>query len=115
MLEEQKVGKEERKWGAMRAGRIEGGKCTTAVVTFYDTVRRRASDKHRHTGQASGFAKIREFRGTGYMRYLLAAGDSDGIRRRYLPVQADGLAYRFLGDPIDRLRRTHCARLVLRL
>jgi len=75
-----------------------------AVVTFYDAVRRRASDKHRHTGLASGFAKIREFRSTGYMHYLLAPGDSDGIRRWYLPVQADGLAYRLLGGPIDRLR-----------
>lgn len=102
--------------GAMRAGRAEArGKCAAAVVTFYDTVRRRASDKHRHTGQVSGFAKIRELRGAGYMCCLLAPGDSDGIRRWYLPIQADGLAYRFLGHPIDRLRRTRCGFLVLRM
>lgn len=85
------------------------------VVTFYDIVRRRASDKHRHTGQPSGFAKIREFRGAGYMLYLLAPGDSDGIRRRYLHIQADGLAHRLLGYSIDRLCRTHCAFLVVRM
>lgn len=98
----------------MRAERVEeGGKCAAAVVTFYDIVRRRASDKHRHTGQVAGFAKTREFRGAGYMRCLLAPGDSDGIRRWYLPIQADGLAHRLLGHPIDRLRRTRCAFLGL--
>lgn len=47
------------------------------------------------------------------MRYLLASSDSDGVRRRYLLVQTDGLAYRLMGDPIDRLRRNRCALLVL--
>lgn len=79
------------------------------------TVRRRAGDKHRHIGPATRFTKTRELRGIRDMRHLLAPRCTDGVRRWYLPVHADGLEHRCLGDTIDRHCRGRRGRLVLRL
>lgn len=49
------------------------------------------------------------------MRHLLAPCYTDGVRWWYLPVHADGLEHRFLGNTIDRHCRGRRGRLVLRV
>ena len=49
------------------------------------------------------------------MRHLLVPRHTDGVRRWYLPVHADGLEHSFLGDTIDRDCRGRRGRLVLRV